>query len=843
MEHSQPVRRTLHMIGNAHLDPVWLWRWPEGLQAIRATFRSALDRMNETEEFVFTSSQAAMYEWIERTEPHMFEEIRQRVREGRWILVGGWWVQPDCNIPSGEGFVRQSLYGQRYFQEKFGVTATVGYNVDSFGHAFGLPQILKKSGMDYYVFMRPNPKENPDLPGRLWEWEGPDGSRVLTFQIPYAYNSTGGPKLLEKIEETAGELTDEIPSFMCFYGVGNHGGGPTKENIRVIQEYQGESVDLLFSDPVRYFREVEAFRDRLPVVRDDLQHHASGCYAAHSEIKRNNRRSEHALQSAEKLASAARELTVLPYPAADLSRAWKDVLFNHFHDILAGTSIAEAYEDALFQHGRALQIAEETAHFSLQAIAAQIDTEGEGTPIIVWNSTGHRQIGPVEVEWEWRGKEPTLVDSGGRKIPCQRLPLSAAVNPGGRAALLFMADVPATGYAVYRLFDDSPAPAVDTDLSASGNVLKNRWITAEFDEKTGFISRLAFRSEDAGELSVLSSAGAVPVVLDDPSDTWSHWVFRYDQEIGTFSNAKLKVLENGPVRATLQVTSTFGSSSLVQQFSLYADQPYLESRVTVDWHEQLKVLKLRFPVAVNRPKAVYEVPFGVIERPADGDEEPGLHWVDVSGDRADANGHVVGGAFDAGDNRPREDCTLGLTLVNDAKYSYDVTGSHLHLTVLRSPVYAHHDPKVLEEDEAYRYTDQGVQTFTYRLAPHTGGWQSGKGPRLGQELNTPLMAAFEGNHPGKLPNEWSLMSIDVPNVLLSAVKRAEDDDGTVVRVYEAYGQSCRARFTLAGRCSWECELGPFEVKSFHVSDNASGNNGDGVREIDLIERPIENAGR
>ncbi len=181
---------TLHMIGNAHIDPVWLWRWQEGCHEVLASFRSALDRLNEDPDFVFVSSSAVFYSWVEQIQPAMFEEIRARVREGRWEIVGGWWLQPDCNIPGGESFVRQGLYGQRYFKTKFGVTARVGYNVDSFGHHGMLPQILKQSGLDYYVFMRPNPQEQ-GLPGRLFWWESNDGSRVLAYRIPFEYYLLG----------------------------------------------------------------------------------------------------------------------------------------------------------------------------------------------------------------------------------------------------------------------------------------------------------------------------------------------------------------------------------------------------------------------------------------------------------------------------------------------------------------------------------------------------------------------------------------------------------------------------------------------------------------------------
>ena len=283
---------TLHMIGNAHLDPVWLWRWQEGFQASKATFRSALDLLREHDDFVFTSSSAAFYAWLEQHDPAIFAEIKQRIAEARWQIVGGWWVQPDCNLPGGESFVRQALYGQRYFQSRFGVHATVGYNVDSFGHHAMLPQLLRKSGMDSYVFTRPAPHEK-GLPGSVFWWEADDGSRVLAFRILYEYNSWG--KHLEPfVRRTMAEAKTPHDTLMCFYGVGNHGGGPTRENLASIRHMNADPAfpNLIFSTPRAFFDALLAQNLPIPTVHDELHHHASGCYAAHSGVKRWNRQAE-----------------------------------------------------------------------------------------------------------------------------------------------------------------------------------------------------------------------------------------------------------------------------------------------------------------------------------------------------------------------------------------------------------------------------------------------------------------------------------------------------------------------------------------------------------------------
>jgi alpha-mannosidase len=322
--------KKLHMIGNAHIDPVWLWPWQEGFHEVKATFHAALERMKEYDDFFFVASSAAFYEWVEQSDPFLFAQIQQQVKEGRWGIVGGWWVEPDCNIPAGESFVRHSLYGQRYFSEKFGVTAVTGFNVDSFGHSGVLPQILKKSGIDYYVFLRPGPHEKK-LPSRLFWWQSADGARLMAFQIPYNYESWG-KELDTQVRRSLGEMPEAIDEFMCFYGVGDHGGGPTIANLDSIHRLDAAAdfpAQAVCSRPETFFQSVVAKGWSLPTVSGELQHHASGCYAAHSGVKRWNRLAENRLMAAEKWSIAAQWNNAQPYPQ-DFGRAWKSVLFNQF---------------------------------------------------------------------------------------------------------------------------------------------------------------------------------------------------------------------------------------------------------------------------------------------------------------------------------------------------------------------------------------------------------------------------------------------------------------------------------------------------------------------------------
>jgi alpha-mannosidase len=817
--------RKLHMIGNAHIDPVWLWQWQEGFHEVHATFRSTLDRMKEYPDFIFVASSAAFYEWVEESDSAMFAEIQQRVVEGRWGIVGGWWVEPDCNIPAGESFVRHSLYGQRYFKEKFGVIARTGFNVDSFGHAGTLPQILKKSGIDYYVFLRPMPHEK-GLPSRLFWWQSDDGSSVLTFRIPFEYLSWGKDVEIHA-RRCADEMKEPVDEFMCFYGVGNHGGGPTITNIESIQRLDADPefpVNLIFSTPEAFFQAAESKNWPIPLVQSELQHHASGCYAAHSGIKRWNRIAENRLLAAEKLCVTA---TVLwreepPEPAifypAEFGRAWKDVLFNQFHDIMAGTSLEAAYDDARDAYGEALVIANRALNHATQSIAWKINIPANENvrPLVVFNPLTWPVRANVEIESSRLKPQNVLMDESGNVIPHQGV---QSTTTAGRDRLCFTADLPALGYRTYRLLLSTETVQNDptrVTLQASDNVLESSRFRLEFDPMTGCIASLRDKQQD---VEVFSGPAALPVVLDDPADTWGHNVFKWDQVIGQFQADSVRLVEHGPVRWVIRVTGQYGSSKLVQDFVMYPDREQIDVSVMVDWHEQLKMLKLRFPVNVKFMKVTYEIPYGHTERFANGEEEPGQSWVDVSGISRD------------------KEIPYGFSLLNDGKYSLDVNVRDIGLTLLRSPAYAHHIPAVLEPNGHYSFIDQGIQHFQYTLFPHAGSWENAGTVRRAAELNQPPIAMFATFHPeGTLPQTDSFLTVEPENVMVTVLKQAENGDGFVLRAFETSGAAAHAFIRLPKlERVIKADFGPNEIKTFLIPRDPM----QGIIETNLLEWPIE----
>jgi alpha-mannosidase len=833
------IERVLQMVGNAHIDPVWLWQWPEGLAEVRATFRSALDRMTEYPDFIFTAGSAAYYEWVERADRAMFEEIRRRVEEGRWELVGGWWVEPDCNLPGGESFVRQALLGQRYFASRFGRTATTGYNPDSFGHAATLPQILGRAGLEQYVFMRPQPHEL-ELPAEVFWWEGPDGSRVLAARIPHEYCGPRGA-LHEYVETALTKLPVGWQESLLFYGVGNHGGGPTRENIDSLLDLdaraEAEGLGTLrprlrLSSPDRFFARIRAALEagelELPVWRGELQHHARGCYAAHSGVKRWDRSAEAALLTAEALTALDPGRDSGEAPASGFEQAWRNVAFNQFHDILAGTAIQPAYDDARDTYGESMAIAGRATHLAVQRIARRIDlpVDPQTRPIVVLNPHAWTVTATVELEVGGLKDDDVLLDDQDRSVPWQRVQ-SLATASEWRRRLAFRAELPPLGYRVYRTVSVARAPelmqaqaAARAPIEASDLVLDNGRLRLEVDPDTGWIRSLR---DLATSVQLAGEGLARAIVLDDPSDTWSHDLVAYDRAVGPFLPVSVRLVESGPVRATIRVDGRFRESRLVLDVSLDAGADRVELRARLDWRERRRLLKLRFGTSIE-PETVAAtsgVAFGAVSRPAVGTEEPGGPWAVIAG-RVPAGEASVGG---------------GLLVMTDSKSGHDAIGPDLGVTIVRSPIYAHHDPRVAEEAaEEFAYQDLGLQELRMALVPFAGTWTAAVPARLAAQRATPAITLLESFHAGPLPRAASFGKVSGEGVTVTALKRAEDGDGTVVRLAETTGMARSAAFRLGDR-RIAVELEPWSVRTFLLPDDPAG--GPAAVEVDLLERPLE----
>ena len=811
---------TFYMVGHGHLDPVWLWPWTEGVSVTHSTFRSALDRMKEFPDVVFCSSSAQMYQWVSENDPAMLAEIRQRVQEGRWNIVGGWWVEPCVNAPSGESLARQGLYGQLCLEKLVGQRAKIAFNADSFGHPATLPQIIRQQGMENYVFLRPEQHEK-ELPSDLFWWEGADGSRVLTFRIQVNYNidlkAYFPRQRLDHILKLA--PTQPMTDFLVFYGVGDHGGGPTKEIISMFNALKAEkdAPVIQYTTVDKYFEDMRAKNLKLPTIKDDLQFHAVGCYSAVVDIKKNNRLAEAALVTAEKVSAIGSVFWAANYPKEEFSKAWKQVLFLQFHDSLPGTAVKDHTQDAREGYHYAIHIARYATTMAVQKLEWQVPAEDPNSEyLLVFNHHAWEINANVEYDFEFN-VNPLVTDDRDQVLPAQ---IVQAQSVTGRRRVLFNTDIPAFGYRQIRIRRGDDVPA--SKVSAENNRLENEFYRISFspDGQIGIFDKEAGREVFKG-----GATGCKGVIIDDPSDTWSHEVQNYlvnttgpykyttKGEIGAFGKATFKVLDRGPLRAAIRVRNTYGDSDLTIDWLLSAGSRNIEARVRLNWHEKLKLVKFSFPVDVDSPKATCEVPYGVIERQINGDEVPGQRWIDLTGKRGDA--------------------TYGCTVFNDAKYGYSIHDSDMRITVSRSAPYAHHGPGTLERmdpDGKCYWQDQGIQTFRMLLTPHKDSWQDINAPRIAEEFIAPPLPIYQGIHGGRMRKSGSFVAIDQPNVIVSAVKEAENGNDIIVRCVETLGKTANANihFRTFGY-SWPVSLNPYQIKTLRVSREGS------IREVNILE--------
>ena len=685
---------TVHLIGNAHLDPVWLWRWPAGLVEALATCRTAADLLHEYPDFVFTRSDMWVYQRIEELDPPLFRRIRRLVQQGRWQVVGGWYIQPDCNLPTEESFARHMTAGKTYFRKKFDVDVTVGYNVDSFGHAATLPRFMNKAGYNSYVMMRPM-KNEMTLPSSLFRWRCEE-SEVVTWRIPRTYCELA-QDLSKQIEASLEVADPEIGHVMCFYGVGDHGGGPTREQIQWLLDHRNAypNAELVFSHPRRFFDAVMPFKELLPVVDEELQYHAIGCYSVGLDIKQSMRRAEHGLLMAESTVTRYPELAPKKSATA-LDDTWKMVLFNQFHDIYAGASIAPACRDALNQLGSAV----ETADSVIADIHVRQMLRLPPDPlqrIVVFNPADTPYSGYIEHE-PWmckRGFRGRLVDEGGAQVPIQtmRQPLIVV----HREKVLWRTELGPQEMKVYRIIpaaEQDSSGAAPADVVAVGKCLRNQFWIAEAGRRC---SLLHLRYSDTRE-ALFAHQGLGMEVIHDHSDTWSHGISGFrEKKAGAFRKTACVIEEEGPLRAVFRIDAIYHRSRVSLWVRLYRDSSEVEILVHLDWHERLKLVKLVLPFALPIRERRDGIPGGSAVRPQNGREFPFMDWTSVG---------LSGGSTKI----QRE---IGLVAPDCS--SLDGIGNSLRFTLCRSPVYAWHDPAKLRPTDFYRWTDQGEHEFRFIL--------------------------------------------------------------------------------------------------------------------------------
>jgi len=763
-----PRSLTAHLIGHAHIDLSWLWRWEETVADIaRFTFKGTLAQMDKLPGLTFAQSQAAIYEAVEKDDPGLFQRIADKVKEGTWVPVGGMWVEPDVNMPDGESLARQLLFGKRYFLEKFGFDVKVGWNPDSFGHNWQLPQILRRAGIDSYVFGRCAPA--PDPTHFFW-WEGMDGSRVLGYVPPGWYN-VGLRDGTRKILEDARKNTN-VKDFMLLYGAGDHGGGPRDADVAAIKKSRNDPNEprLVFDVPEAYFKRIAVKAAGFPVVKRELNFTFPACYTTQAETKKNNRRLESLLLAAEKfsaiaVASGYRDY----YPERDLDEAWKIVLRNQFHDILDGSSIGPVYDEVAGFYAQARARGERALDFSLETISNMVDTRGEGIPVLVYNPLFWERTEPAfanvvvppgaRTARAWDGGVRMTDDEGGDVL----VQVLEKRTEGGAAhfRVVFIAEaVPSLGYKLYRVIPSKEAGAGGSALRATARTLENEFLKVRLDPRTGWIESFY---DKAAKREVFSGAGNVLEAVADEPESMSAWELGLKDTAGRAGEggAAFELVERGPVRVVLRVKTRFRDSTFEQDLTLYRGIPRLDCGLRLDWRERNIMIKAAFPLDLRAPAARFEIPYGSIARPADGTEVPALRWIDVS----DPSGEY------------------GVSLLNDSKYGFDVKGNVMRLSIVHGATSP--DPEA----------DRGQHELLYSLLPHRGGWKAAEVTRRGFELNNPLITRVPMVHAGTLPKVHSFVRVGPANVVLSALKKEMGyaERGLVLRLYEIHGERTEAK--------------------------------------------------
>ena len=606
----------VHMIGNAHIDPVWLWPWQGGADEALATFSHAVARCDETPEFVYTRGEAWLFALVEKLDPPLFARARELVQSGRWQIVGGQWEQPDCNLPTLEGWNAQLEIGARYFQEKLGVRARVGYNVDSFGHPATLPDILRAHGLDYYCFHRPGPHQ-VELPAQTFRWRGVHGGEVMAFRIAHSY-VTRTDDLYGQIQLALDVADPKLGHTMCFYGVGNHGGGPTKASIQYILENRdfAPGIELKFSHPQAFFDAI-AGAD-LPVVETELQRTFPGCYSAMADIKRAQHRGEQRLaQTAEIIEAFGTDLPTMGARRERLNGAWRDLSFTAFHDILAGVAASAAWDSVRAMQGRARIEAEELTLETTRIWARTQLSKVNFQQIALFNASDETWSGTIEhepfLDFDFWG-DRWISDETGNAIPFQRVQPDANIVLSNRV-IFETAIAPRSAQILLVRDDEKPADAARTDLICNCNGMNNARCQVEVSTRGARLTR----DGKAFDLKFH--------LRHDNSDSWTFVQNRFHEEVFAVADDwDWQIEESGPLRARLRGECKLGDSRLRLSLSLGHQSERVEWRLEVNWQQRYALLQMSLDGVAAIEARVDGLAGGSVARGFDAFEHPFQKW-------------------------------------------------------------------------------------------------------------------------------------------------------------------------------------------------------------------------
>jgi alpha-mannosidase len=861
----------IHLAGHAHIDMNWMWSWPETVSITVDTFSTMLKLMEEFPEFRFSQSQASVYAILEKHRPDLLKKIAARVREGRWEVTASHWVETDKNMAGAEALCRHLLYTRRYMQKLFGLApedVPIDWSPDTFGHAATVPTYLAQGGVKFLYMHRPGDPEVAKM--WLFRWAAPDGARVLVRNdtpSSHAYNGeVQGPVLVKDCLAFCRQT--RLQDHLFIFGVGDHGGGPTRRDMLQILEMRQWPVfpRLEFDTVVGYMSKIDAQANKLPVIERELNFEFTGCYTTETLIKKVNRLAENRLADAETAAALSWSMTGSEYPGAMFEEAWRDTLFSHFHDILPGSGV---HDTRTYTHGLFQKTAATTAQIEthvLRELARRVDTSrapasllavspssalcngvgggvgygsvngavtaseqsaGNGPrPFVVFNPLLDDRDEMVEATiWD---NSPTL-DSPIRKAsfvvqgPDGRLAPAQIVNKGHYwrhefVTLAFRAKVRGGGYALYTILEDS-APSLIPSLPIEKQAvlteprhhcvyafreradvgLENEFLAVSINPVTGGIRRLTDKKSGLDLITPEAEAPALEYTVERPHGMTA-WLIQHPGSAPQVPVLRdLRRTQTGPLKAALEADLRIEQSDFTMAYELRAGDPRLYVRISGVWFQRgtkeigIPTLAFALPLALEKARARYEIPFGAVDRTLHGGEEvPALQWAQVLG-RPSAG-------------KARKKGQAGLLLLNDSKHGHSLDGTTLRLTLIRSS----YDPDILPEI--------GQHEINLALQPFGGDMTVPEAIRAGQAFNRGLKVAGTDVHPGDWPSEEAILRQADPAILVSGVKRSEDGGGLIVRVFNPSDTGASARLTLH----------PDLAKRVR-----------GVEAVDLMERPVK----
>ncbi len=778
-------------VGHTHIDVAWWWTVAQTREKVARSFATVLKLMDEYPDYIFMSSQPQLYKFLKLRYPEMYEEVKERIREGRWEAEGGMWLEADCNVTSGESLVRQFLHGKKFFKDEFGVDSTILWLPDVFGYSAALPQIMKKSGIKYFMTTKISWNQFNKLPYDTFFWRGIDGTEIFTHLITTkgvdqdkdsfftTYNGMLHPSALsggwDRYQQK--DLNNDI---LIAYGYGDGGGGTTRAMIetgRRMQKGIKGAPKVRFETSRTYFDELyeRCSKDpKLPkwVGELYLEYHR-GTYTSMARNKRSNRKAELGLQDLEFFSVWAEKIGI-PYPKEEIYNMWETVLLNQFHDILPGTSIKEVYEVTKEEYKEVKAQIEDLISKRIDALGNRVDGD-----LVLFNTLSFVRDDIVELELDDHDLS-SLVDCEGNTVLLQ--PTYDGKYVG------YVEDIPAKGY---KSYDVSKQTVEREDVfRITNDGIETPFYRVKIDGAGNFTS--LFDKENSRE--VLKGEGNLLKVYEDKPmyyDNWDIDIYYSQKSYPVDDVQRYEWIEKGPVRATLLVEKKFSKSSIVQKIHFYADSRRIDFDTYVNWHQYQHLLKVEFPVDVNAVEATYDIQFGNIKRPT----HKNTSW-DMA--KFEVCGHKWADISEGG---------YGVSILNDCKYGHAIHDGNMALTLIKSGI------------EPNPTTDQEEHFFTYSILPHRGSWEEGETHNQAYMLNVPIYSAVGGSGGNR---EQSLMDVSSDNVILETVKKAEDGQGVIVRLYEYENRRNDVTISLDGDAKevFECNLMEDIMGEIPVEDNS-----------------------